>query len=141
MNVLIDTNIWSLAFRRKREHLSARESALTGALAELIRERRANVIGPIRQEVLSGIREAAQFDRLRDHLKAFPDEPLEIEDFEEAALCHNRCRARGIAGSPIDFLICAAALRRSWLVFTTDPDFDAYASVLALGRLKTSGAR
>jgi predicted nucleic acid-binding protein len=116
--------------------LSATEVALTGALAELIRESRAKLIGPIRQEVLSGIRETAQCNRLRDYLRAFADEPLEMEDFEEAALCHNRCRARGVAGSPIDFLICAVALRRNWQVFTTDPDFDSYASVLALGRLK-----
>jgi len=45
---------------------------------------------------------------------------------------NNRCRARGIAGSAIDFLICAAAHRRGWTILTTDRDFQNYASVLPL---------
>jgi len=39
---------------------------------------------------------------------------------------------RGVAGSAIDFLICAIALRRNWQIFTTDRDFIRYAEVLAL---------
>jgi uncharacterized protein len=42
----------------------------------------------------------------------------------------NRCRARGISGSALDFLICAAAHRNKWAIFTTDRDFQRYASVL-----------
>ena len=45
---------------------------------------------------------------------------------------NNRCRARGVAGSAIDFLICAAAHRRGWSILTTDHDFENYASVLPL---------
>jgi predicted nucleic acid-binding protein len=44
----------------------------------------------------------------------------------------NRCRARGIAGSAIDFLICAVAHRRKWQIFTVDRDFERYAKVLGL---------
>jgi predicted nucleic acid-binding protein len=55
---------------------------------------------------------------------------LEADDYEEAALMNNRCCARGIAGSAIDFLICAAAHRRNWTILTTDRDFENYASVL-----------
>ena len=107
----------------------------------LIREGRAKMIGPIRQEVLSGIRETSQFNRLRGHLQAFPDEPLVTEDFEHAAQCNNQCRSKGISGSHTDFLICAVALSRGWQIFTTDPDFDSYASVLALGLLRIPGQR
>ena len=45
---------------------------------------------------------------------------------------HNRCRARGMAGSAIDFLICAMASRRNWQIFTTDQDFERYGRVLGL---------
>jgi hypothetical protein len=45
---------------------------------------------------------------------------------------HNLCRTRGIAGSAVDFLICAAAQRRGWEIFTTDRDFERYARVLGL---------
>ncbi len=132
MMVLVDTPVWSLALRRRPENLSSPERQLTEALAELIREGRVQLLGPIRQELLSGLREEAQFRKLRDYLRAFPENPLELSDYEDAARMNNRCRARGIAGSAVDFLICAAALRRGWTIFTTDQDFQNYASVLAL---------
>jgi hypothetical protein len=98
----------------------------------LVREGRVQLLGPVRQELLSGIREEAQFRKLRDYLRAFPEHPLEAEDYEEAAHMNNRCRTHGIAGSAIDFLICAAAHRRTWMILTTDRDFQNYASVLPL---------
>jgi predicted nucleic acid-binding protein len=128
MNVLVDTAVWSLALRRPAnlDRIEVR------ALAELIREGRVLMIGPVRQELLSGIRGKAQFDRLREHLQAFPDAVLEEEDFEEAAVCYNRCRARGVQGSNTDFLICAVAWRREIPIFTTDKDFTRYAGVLGV---------
>jgi hypothetical protein len=132
--VVVDTPVWSLALRRKPGDLSAREQALTRALAELIREGRAQIMGAIRQELLSGIREADRFEKLRGYLRAFDDPRLDVRDYEEAARMHNRCRSRGIAGSAIDFLICAAAQRRNWQVFTTDRDFERYERVLGVRR-------
>ena len=137
MPVLVDTIIWSLALRRVQTDLSVREADQAATLSELIREDRAKLIGPIRQEVLSGVREQAQFDRLRKALRSFPDEPLAVDDFESAAQCANRCRSQGIAGSPVDFLVCAVALERDWQIFTADLDFAVYANVLAL-RLLTA---
>ena len=133
MMVLVDTPVWSLALRRKPEDLNARERALTRALAELIREGRAQIMGAIRQELLSGIREEDRFEKLRGYLHAFDEPKLDVGDYEEAARMHNRCRTRGIAGSAIDFLICATAHRRNWQVFTTDRDFERYGKVLGVG--------
>jgi predicted nucleic acid-binding protein len=140
MMVLVDTPVWSLALRRRPEHLGTQEQQLTQALAELIREGRVQIVGPIRQELLSGIREEAQFRKLRDYLRAFQEHPLEAADYEEAAHMNNRCRARGITGSAVDFLICAAAHRRGWTILTTDRDFQNYASVLPL-RLRSAMTR
>jgi len=61
MNVLVDTPVWSLALRRRGVDLNARERVLTQALAELIREGRVQMMGAIRQELLSGIREEERF--------------------------------------------------------------------------------
>jgi predicted nucleic acid-binding protein len=132
MMVLVDTPVWSLALRRRPEHLSGSQLSLANTLAELIREGRAQMVGPIRQELLSGIREEAQFKKIRDYLRAFLEPSLEAEDYEDAARMSNRCRSHGIAGSAVDFLICAAAHRRGWAILTTDRDFQNYASVLAL---------
>lgn len=126
MKTLVDTSVWSLALRRARGQ-SPREAA---ELAELIRRNRAAIIGPIRQEVLSGIRSRRQFEDLRQHLRGFPDLETDAADYELAAEFYNRCRAGGIQGSDIDFLICAVAVRRDQLVFTTDRDFAEFAKIL-----------
>jgi hypothetical protein len=132
MTVLVDTSVWSLALRRQARQLTVQQKHLCDELAELIREARARLIGPVRQELLSGIRSEAQYERLRRALRAFEDPALAVEDYEEAARVTNLCRARGVAGSPTDFLICAVALQRQWPIFTTDDDFRRYARLLPL---------
>ncbi len=88
------------------------------------------MIGPIRQEVLSGIRDASVFERLRDRLGAFPDEPLTTTDYERAAEFFNACRAKGLQGSNTDFLLCAVSVRHRMPLLTTDEDFRRYAMVI-----------
>lgn len=130
MNVLVDTSVWSLALRRKNENLSANEKLLIVELAELIREGRARIIGIIRQELLSGIRTAEQYEKLKLYLRAFADEAVDTMDYEDAAKASNRCRAKGIFVSIVDILLCAVGMKRKWAIFTTDPDFSNYAKVL-----------
>ncbi len=132
MKVLVDATVWSLALRRRREDLSQTERNLVLAWRDLVRERRAALIGPVRQEVLSGISDEAVFERLRDHLLFFEDEPMTSADFEEAARCSNRCRAAGVAGTTVDFMICAVAIRCGLEIFTTDDDFKLYADHLPI---------
>lgn len=128
MKVLVDTSVWSLALRRARPA----PAAFVEELAELLREGRAVIIGPIRQELLSGLKGHQQFQTLRDHLRAFPDLELETADFEEAAHYCNRCRAKGIQGSNTDFLMCAVASRRDLSIFTTDGDFRTFRQIVPL---------
>ncbi len=130
MNVLVDTSVWSLALRRKGDSLRGSEKVLVAELAELIREGRVRVIGLVRRELLSGIKTAEQYERLRVYLRAFPDEMMETSDYEEAAVAGNRCRAKGVGVSIVDILLCAVAMKRNWAIFTTDPDFSNYSKVL-----------
>lgn len=132
MSVVVDTTVWSLALRRRQHHLSPEERALTGELNRLIDERRVRIIGPIRQEVLSGIPDEGLYEALRTQLRDFEDEPLDTGDFESAALLYNRCRAVGVAGSDVDLLICAVALDRKWSIFTTDQDFERYEKIIGI---------
>jgi len=90
------------------------------------------MIGPVRQEVLSGMRSEQQFERLRDRLRAFPDLRLNTEDYEHAASFFTRCRRGGVQGSNTDFLICAVAVQRDVSVFTTDRDFEAFRDMLGV---------
>ena len=132
MNVLVDTPVWSLALRRKPADLSRREQAMTRTLSDLIRDGRAQMMGVIRQELLSGIRETERFEKLRHYLRAFEEPKLELPDYEDAAQMHNQCRARGVAGSVVDLLICSVAYRRGWQILTTDRDFGQYAKTLPI---------
>ena len=132
MNVLIDTSVWSLALRRKNESLATNERFLVAELSELIREGRARMIGLVRQELLSGIKATEQYEKLRLHLRSFPDEVVDASDYEKAAKAGNRCRAKGVVVSIVDILLCAVANKRQWTIFTTDPDFSNYAKVLPL---------
>jgi predicted nucleic acid-binding protein len=126
VNVLVDTSVWSLALRRPVAHGSSE----TAELVELIREGRVAMIGAIRQEILSGIRATEQYRTLRDRLRAFSDEALDEGDYEAAATCFNRCRAKGLQGSNTDFLICAVSMRRRLAILTIDNDFAGFARVL-----------
>jgi predicted nucleic acid-binding protein len=88
---LVETPIWSLALRRRDPDLNPREQRLTMALRELIEDGRAQLVGPVREELLSGIREETSFKKLRDQLRAFEQVPLDATDYEEAARLNNRC--------------------------------------------------
>ena len=127
MKVLVDTSVWSLALRRR-----APAHPAVDELRRLIGQSRAAMVGPVRQELLSGIRDRAVFERLRDHLQAFPDEAIHSADYERAADCFNVCRATGIQGSNTDFLICAVAERLGFPILTTDADFLTFSRVLPI---------
>lgn len=139
MNVLIDSSVWSLAFRRRPEDLNPSERAIVAELAELIDEGRARIIGLVRQELLSGIKTADQFEKVRKALEPFCDEPIRSDDYEAAARAGNACRSKGIAVSTVDMLICSIAASRDWPILTTDPDFKEYRKVLPI-RLHTTSA-
>ena len=121
MKLLVDTSVWSLALRRRASAtLSAKESELVKILTEAITDGRVAMIGPIRQELLSGIKEQAQFQNLKTALEPFRDEVMETTDYEEAARSYNLCRSRGVECGPVDIPICAVAWRRKWDVLAND---------------------
>lgn len=121
MKVLVDTCAWSLLLRRKNKAaMNDEEQLMLASLTEAIRDGQVVIIGPIREEVLSGIRETAQFEKLRNALEPFPDEELTTSHYEEAARLFNLCRGSGVECGATDVLICAAAVRMHWAILTTD---------------------
>lgn len=128
MKVLIDTCVWSLALRRRNRELP--KEALE--VDRLLAQGRVIIIGPVRQELLSGVRDSTWFDRLAGRLAPFPDEPIHTDDYVEAARIFNMCRAKGVQGSNTDFLICAVTLRVGAAVFTTDRDFRNYQRIASI---------
>ena len=126
MKVLADTSVWSLALRRKEPCDTARE------LSDLIMSSLVVMIGPVRQELLSGISSEETFLKLKASLEAIDDLAITTRDYVTAAQFYNACRKHGIQGSHTDFLICAAAYHNDLLIFSTDLDFERFAEYLPI---------
>ncbi len=124
--VIIDTCMWSLAFRRKE----TTDINVAKEIGSLIDENRAKIIGLIRQEVLSGYSDIQSYIKLRDKLRYFPNELTMDTDYEVAAEFSNLCRKKGIQGSHADFLICAVSVRLKMKIYTNDKDFQHYSKHL-----------
>jgi predicted nucleic acid-binding protein len=128
MKVLVDTSVWSAVLRRSEDH----NQDTKRLLAELIAGNLVQMMGPIRQEILSGVREESQFDTLKNHLSSFPDVPIATVDYITAALYFNQCRRKGIQGSNTDYLICAVAVRNRMQILTTDNDFKEFRKIIPI---------
>ena len=128
MKVLVDTCIWSLSLRRKK----GADDPYARELKQLIEEYKVQMVGPIRQEILSGIGVQEQFEKLQGYLLAFPDLPIATRDYEGAAAFFNRCRGQGIQGSNTDFLLCALGAHHEMPIFTFDDNFKLFAGCLPI---------
>jgi predicted nucleic acid-binding protein len=130
MKILVDTPIWSMAFRRKK--IKPADKNIVASLKYLIEEFMEALIGPIRQEILSGISDEKTFNDLKEKMKGFNDFSIGTKDYELAADYSNICRKKGMQGSNTDFLICAVAVRNEFEIYTMDNDFNQYKKYLPI---------
>ncbi|MEH2376280.1 hypothetical protein [Nostoc sp.] len=72
---------------------------------ELVADGRVALLGAVRQEILSGIRDTNQYNRLKNYLRAFPNLELDMEDYELASEFYNTCRSNGIQGIMLSTVI------------------------------------
>jgi len=126
MSVIVDTSVWSLALRRS----NPKRSEAVDRFRVEVTQGNVIMLGPIRQELLSGIRDNAVWEALKDKLRAFPDHPIETEDYETAGAYFNTCRSNGVQGTHTDLLICAVSTRCDFDILTTDNDFHSYSRLL-----------
>jgi predicted nucleic acid-binding protein len=125
VKVIVDTDVWSEAFRKQ-----GARSEQVEELRRLIEEGRVQLIGPIRQEILCGIRSEKQFERIKESLDPFPDKVVESDVYVLAARLYNLCRSKGIQGSNTDFLICACSVSWGYPILTKDKDFMSFREIL-----------
>jgi predicted nucleic acid-binding protein len=128
LKVIVDTSIWSLALRRGKSP----DTSIIAELESLISDFRVQLVGPIRQELLSGIKSDTQFNKLKQYLSSFPDYQIQTDDFVLAAQFFNQCRKKGIQGSNTDYLICAIAANNNWQIYTSDQDFSHFQKVIPI---------
>jgi predicted nucleic acid-binding protein len=126
--IACDTSALSHFFRRP---LNA-ASIVAETVERLIEANELALFGIVRQEILSGIKLPTHFASIDLTTRALPLFFADNEDHTTAAKFFNACRSKGIQGSPIDFLICAMAVRRKFLIYTTDPDFEMYETIIPI---------
>jgi predicted nucleic acid-binding protein len=132
MSVLVDTSIWSLALRRQAREAPAAQRRLIDEWKRLVVSGQACLAGPIRQEVLSGVRSDPAFRAVQERLGFFDHLAVHHDDYDQAAHFYNTLRSAGVAGSAVDLLLCAIASRCDIAIFTTDADFARYARHLPI---------
>ena len=122
MSLLVDTSVWSLAFRRDGQpgvpEVSALRVALQGA-------EQVFTTGLVLQEVLQGFAGPKNRDQLVERLSALAFLQPDKQDHIAAAEIRNVCRRRGIQIGTIDALLIKLCQRYELTLLTTDKDFQA----------------
>lgn len=125
--ILLDTSVVSAALRRRRR--GEREESVAARLGELLSgDDPVALPGIVFQELLSGVAESAQRQRLLKAVReSFPVMLATEGDHLKAADLANLAAAKGRALSTPDALIAAQAISRRAALFTSDTDFEALA--------------
>jgi len=124
VTLLVDTSVWSLAFRRDRPPDTPEVAELGRALSD---GETVVTTGLIVQELLQGFRGPRLAQRLVERMAALPLVLPDLEDHVEAAALRNRCRRRGLQVGTIDALIARLGIRHGLTLLTTDRDFEGLA--------------
>jgi predicted nucleic acid-binding protein len=129
VTLLVDTSVWSLAFRRDTESLTSQVAALTAALSggESI-----VTTGLILQELLQGFSGARAQKELIRRFAALPLIVPDRSDYIDAASLRNVCRRSGVQLGTIDALLAQLCIRHELTMLTTDGDFSLAAEHCAL---------
>ncbi len=121
--IIVDTSVLSLALRRRPRAVP--EPALVRIFRRLVAEDQPIAVpGIVLQELLSGVRSADEFDRLRDLMDGFPQILATHDHHVSAARISNTCRQAGITVSAVDCLIAAMAVENNSQLLSGDADFE-----------------
>ncbi len=97
------------------------------------------LVGNILQELLDGLRNRKDFDRLVRLLEPFPLVHLERDAYIAAAELRQRCRSKGVQVGAIDCLIATACILNGYPLLTADRDFRRIATYSDLLLLQPEG--
>ena len=129
MTLLVDTSVWSLAFRRDNESLVPEVAALQAALSG---GESVVTTGLILQELLQGFAGPRAHKELIERFAALPLIVPDRRDYIDAANLRNLCRRSGVQLGTIDALLAQLCIRHQLIILTTDGDFSLAAEHCAL---------
>ena len=129
MTLLVDTSVWSLAFRRD---LKSRAPEVTALQAALGGGESVVTTGLVLQELLQGFSGPRARRDLVERFAALPLLVPDRQDHIEAADLRNLCRRHGVQLGTIDALLAQQCIRHQLTMLTTDHDFATAAGHCAL---------
>ncbi len=120
MTLLVDTCVWSLAFRRDTTRDEPEVDALRQAL-----ERGDIIVGTglVLQELLQGFTAPKARTSLIERFAALPFVNPHRQDHIDAAELRNGCRRKGVQLGTIDALLAQLCIRHELVLLSTDRDF------------------
>jgi predicted nucleic acid-binding protein len=120
VSLLVDTSVWSLAFRRDAEDTSQAVDVLRRALdgAEQV-----FTTGLVLQELLQGFAGPKARGQLIERFAALAFLQPDREDHINAAEVRNTCRKNGVQIGTIDALLIQLCLRHDLVLLSKDNDF------------------
>lgn len=129
MSLLVDTSVWSLAFRRDAPPDVPEVRALRDALAdgEIVA-----TTGVILQELLQGVVPERTRTQITEMFAALDYLTPSREDHIAAAGVRNTLRSAGVQVGTIDALIARIAIAGGHTLLTTDNDFRAASGHISL---------
>jgi predicted nucleic acid-binding protein len=129
LSLLVDTSVWSLAFRRDSPSSAAEVQVLVRAI-----EAGETLVttGLILQELLQGFLGPKARAQIIDRFSAVPLLVPDRDDHIQAAELRNRCRRSGIRIGTIDALLAQLCVRHDLTMLSTDNDFKHIARHSAL---------
>ena len=120
MSLLVDTSVWSLAFRRDAEASTQAVEVLRTALegADQV-----FITGLVLQELLQGFSGPKARSQLIERFAALALLQPDRDDHIEAAEVRNTCRRNGVQIGTIDAVLIQLCLRHDLVLLSTDNDF------------------
>ena len=129
MMFLVDTSVWSLAFRRDDPAAAPQVQALQEALDG---DDVVVTTGIVLQELLQGFAGPCARRDIIDRFGALPLISPDRQDHIDAAEVRNTCRRAGVQIGTIDALLAQLCIRHNLTLLTTDQDFTHAASCCPL---------
>ena len=137
MRLLVDTSVWSLAFRNNAPSTLPKIRRLAQALRE---GEQVFTTGLVLQELLQGFPDDEARDLILERFSVLPHVVPDGRDYVDAAELRRRLASEGLRTGTIDALLAQLCLRHDLTLLTTDLAFNRVAEMTSLSVVRGGAA-
>jgi hypothetical protein len=137
VRLLVDTSVWSLAFRNNAPSTLPKIRRLAQALRE---GEQVFTTGLVLQELLQGFPDDEARDLILERFSVLPHVVPDGRDYVDAAELRRRLASEGLRIGTIDALLAQLCLRHDLTLLTTDLAFNRVAEMTSLSVVRGGAA-